>query len=125
MLLDNPPSNLDYGFPHIQRLRYFVEIADKIYKGDYERYFSSEIETFLNGASDHLYELEFPKGKKWEKVGKKINKLRKKGLHMGHGFDNKKRWTLEDVDNLFKLVNEIAVDIDKNLGIKAELGMWG
>ncbi len=122
MLSPSPPDNLNYGFPHMQRLKHFVEIADKIYEGDYEKYLSKEIETFMNGASDHLYEIEVPKDKRWDKVRKMVEKLRKKALHMGHGFEEKKKWTLKDVEDLFELINKISVEIDKNLGLKAEIG---
>lgn len=129
MLSKNPPSNLNFGFPHMQELKYFVEIADKIHKGDYEESLSHEIELWMNGASDHLYEIEVPEGKDWDKIRKKVNSLREKGLDMGHGFRSLRgidtnKWTFEDVIGLFQLAEEIAVMIDKKLGLKSDIGQW-
>ena len=124
MLTNNPPSELDYGFPYMKLLKVFVEIADNIFDGDYEKALSHEIELFMNASSDHLYDIEVPKGKDWDKIRAMIKKLQKKGLHMGHGFDKKAKYTMEDYLELFQLNREIALKIDKKLGIKAEMGQW-
>lgn len=129
MISNNPPSNLNFGFLFMQELKHFVEIADEVYKGNYEEYLSHEIELWMNGASDHLYKIEVPEGKDWDKIRKKVNYLRDKGLDMGHGFRSlkgldTKKWELKDVIEVFNLCEEIAVMIDKKLGLKGDIGQW-
>jgi len=124
MLSDNPPSNLNYGFPFMQALKNFVRIADNVHKGNYEKALSYEIELFMNASSDHLYEIETPKGKDWDKIRVMVKELQNKGLHIGHGFDGKAKWTIEDINELFELNRQIALKIDKKLGLKAEIGKW-
>ena len=84
---------------------------------------SERIETWANGASDHLYEIEVPEGKEWDRIRKKVKELQDKGLEMGHGFTGKK-WTMEDFGELIELTHEIALMIDKKLGLKAQIGSW-
>jgi len=82
---------------------------------------------WFNGASDHLYEIEVPKGKDWDKIRKKINYLKSEGLSWGHGNKGFNK-SLEENDKKFNelmdLTFEIAVDIDKKLGLNAEIGEW-
>jgi hypothetical protein len=124
MLQEDPPSNLNYGFPFMTALKNFVRIAEKVHKGDYEKAFSYEIELFMNSASDHLYEIEVPEGKSWDKIRAMVKKLQSKGLHIGHGFDAISKWTMDDYYELFQLNREIALKIDKKLGLKADIGNW-
>lgn len=49
--------------------------------------------------------------------------LKDLGLTMGHGFQHDKLWTLEDINKLRRLVEEISLELDKQLGIKD--GDWG
>jgi len=122
MLSERPDSNHNYGFQYMQSLKTFVEIADKIYEGDYEKKLSNEIEMLMNGASDHLYEIEVPKGKSWDKIRKLVNKLRDSGLEIGHGFNNDARYTIKDFYGLFELTKKISLEIDKKLGLKGDEG---
>ena len=81
------------------------------------------IESHFNAASDHLYNIEIPKKWQGKEIGKKVKKLQKFGLEMGHGFTNKV-WIEEDYDKAYRLCREIALLIDKELGLKPELGQW-
>ena len=86
---------------------------------------SHAAEMHMNGASDHLYEIEAPQGMKRSVLGKKVAQLRDKGLAIGHGYLERGKWTEEDVLGLYELAREIALLIDKKmLGLKAELGQW-
>lgn len=123
MLSDTPRPDLDYGFPHRKYLKWFVESADAIFNGDYNKKLSQEIEIFMNGASDHLYEIEVPEGEQWDNIRKMVSELRKKGLTIGHGF-TENIWTLEDVDKLFELTREIAFQLDKMIGLNPDAGSW-
>jgi len=89
----------------------------------FERLLNSRITIWASGASDHLYEIEVPKGKEWALIRKKVKQLQDDGLQMGHGFTGK-IYTLKDVDNLIKLTNEIAIEIDKKIGLQPDIGAW-
>ena len=84
---------------------------------------SHAVEMHMNGASDHLYEIEVPEAWKKKKIGKLVKKLQDKGLEMGHGFTGK-TWTEEDITEVYKLTQEIAMLIDKELGLKPQKGTW-
>jgi len=75
----------------------------------------------LNGASDHLYEIEVPQGEEWSKVRKDIKALRNKALHLGH---TKIEATRKQVIELFDKAIDIALEIDKLLGLKPDRGEW-
>ncbi len=88
-------------------------------------YMTHAAEMHMNGAADHLYEIEVPQGIKRSVLGKKVAQLKDKGLAIGHGYLERGKWTEEDVLGLYELAREIALLIDKKmLGLKAELGQW-
>jgi hypothetical protein len=121
MLSDKCPPNLDYGFPHRDRLKHFADSID--IWGSAEKTLSQRIEMWANGASDHLYDMEVPKGHGWKNIGGMVEKLKDKGLAMGHGSHNT-IWTIEDVRELQELTRKIALEIDKKIGLKPQLGEW-
>lgn len=86
----------------------------------------SAVRLWANGATDHLYEIEVPKGEEWNYIRGLVKKLQDKGLDMGHGSGlmGKKKFTEEDVEKLETLTRKIALAIDKKLGLKPELGKW-
>ena len=84
---------------------------------------SQAVQMWANGASDHLYEIEVPKGLEWDEIRAKVEQLKDRGLEMGHGYTGK-TYTLYELQELFKLTEEIAVLIDKKLGITSEIGEW-
>jgi len=115
------------------RVKHQIEFDKMFYKKykeysppkDYNKYAISNIITnWANGASDHLYEIEVPKGRQWSKIRKKVEELQDKGLDMGHGagFMNVKEYTRKDVDYLMELTREIALDVDKIIGLEPEMG---
>ncbi len=81
------------------------------------------IEMHFNGASDHLYEIEVPPKWRRKNLGKKVKELQDFGLSMGHGFSGKE-WTETDVEKAYDLCQEIALLIDKELGLKPQIGQW-
>ena len=115
-------ERLDFGFPYNQSLKMDIDIANKVYNANYKKYLSRHIELFMNGASDHLYDIEVPQGKEWDKIRKKVTELQNKSLEIGHGFRFDKIWTIEDLSNIIKLIREIALMIDKQIGLKPDLG---
>ena len=121
-----------------------VEIFDKVYlktTGSVEKGLSHLIELWANGASDHLYEIEVPKwcGTRWAlkrgrlgipyptrertELWRLLGKLRSKGLRMGHGFTGEVH-TYADFTELRELNRKIALELDKKMGLKPDLGKW-
>ena len=98
-------------------------MCEQVYKGDKAKYISHTIEMWANGASDHLYKIEVPKGKEWNEIRKLVKELQQKGLEIRHGFTNK-IWTAKDACELQNLTRKIAILIDKKLGLKAVLGQY-
>lgn len=122
MTSPNPPSGLNYGVPHMDNLRFFMEKEVPI-SGSVEKALSQKIELWANGATDHLYEIEVPEKFRNTVLGKKIIKLQDKGLEIGHGFLGK-IWTIEDVEELMNLTREIGILIDRKLGLRPEVGEY-
>ena len=86
---------------------------------------SRVIELWANGASDHLYEMTIPQ--EWEntEIATKVAELKDLGLSMGHGFVPDRIWTFDDFQRLFYLTHEIALMIDRRIGISnAEEGEY-
>lgn len=84
---------------------------------------SEAVHMHFNGASDHLYEIEVPA--KWEgtEIGNKVNILRDRGLEIGHSFRGGD-YTEKDVFELYDLAEDIALLIDKELGLEPQIGQW-
>ena len=84
---------------------------------------SGAVEMHFNGASDHLYEIEVPKEWRRKKLGRKVKELQAFGLKMGHGF-TQQEWTEADVEKAYTMCQEIALLIDKELGLEPQKGQW-
>jgi len=83
----------------------------------------SPISMHFNASSDHLYEIEVPDKFKDHAIGAKVKELRDKGLEMGHGFI-RKTYTVEEALQLYDLAIEIALLIDKELGLNPIKGTF-
>ena len=81
------------------------------------------VESHFNGASDHLYEIKVPPEWQRTKLGRVVKELQAFGLEMGHSFAHKP-WTESDVDKAYIMCQEIALLIDKKLGLKPDIGQW-
>jgi len=77
----------------------------------------------FNGASDHLYDIEVPERWKESKLGRKVKELQDFGLEIGHGFTGK-NWTEGAVTKAYTMCQEIALLIDKELGLEPQIGQW-
>ena len=111
-----------------EAVRIFQDVELHVHK-KYDKAFSSMLEMWANGASDHLYEIESPKNKDWflmrcPKIAEKVAELKDLALTMGHGFEHERTWTWEDFCRLQELTREVALEIDRGLGLKPELGRW-
>jgi hypothetical protein len=104
-----------------------IKFAEHLGEEKYLRLFPSGVNGYvylMNGASDHLLEIEVPKRWKNTELEQKILELRDLSLEMGHGFTGKK-WAKEDFLKLKQLTEEICLTIDRKLGLKdADLGEW-
>ena len=87
---------------------------------------SDAIHMWANGASDHLYDIEVPEGKQWDEIRESVRELQDLGLLMGHSFtdEGKKASTQENFFRLSNLAREIAIFIDKQIGLEPEIGEY-
>lgn len=85
---------------------------------------SEAVKLFLSGASDHLYEIEVPKQWKNTKIAKKVKELQDFGLHIGHSFGYDEKYSEKDVFKAQDLCREIALLIDKKIGLDSDIGQW-
>ena len=94
-------------------------------RGEYGNLFSESdaVERHFNGAADHLYEIKVLKEWKGTEIEAKVLELQRRGLEIGHGFTGKE-WTEKEVHELHALSREIAVLIDKMIGLKPDIGQW-
>jgi hypothetical protein len=122
MLLENPPDKLNFG-SILHNLKSFVDIANKIYEGDFKKAMSHRIEMVMNGASDHLYEIQVPGEPFWDDIRIAVDLLRTKALAMGHGFTGQ-IWTIEDLIEVRQATRDVAMMIDKRLYLEPEEGEW-
>jgi len=95
-----------------------IDIAKKVYPEDdpEARAFSSLVERWANGASDHFYDLD-------EKAPPALKELASLTLGMGHGFTGR-LWTEEDVDRIRALWKQACLEVDGMLGVKSDWGQW-
>jgi hypothetical protein len=111
-----------------------IEMFKSVYmktRGSFKLAMSEVIQTWANGATDHLYEIKVPP--QWQtqltdnegvKIWQKVKELRDAGL-MGHGFVQNKIYTYNDFHRLIEMTHEICLLIDKKIGIKdADPGEW-
>jgi len=78
---------------------------------------------FFNGASDHLYEIEVPEQWQGTPIASKVKELRGFVLAIRHGFTGQ-QWSEEDVITAYDLCREIALLIDRALGLSPDIGKW-
>lgn len=104
----------------LEQKRLYKELEQK-YPDSFSE--SNAVKSHFNGASDHLYEIEVPKDWENTKIGKTVKRLQSYGLEIGHGF-TQKRWAEEDVNKAYTMCQEIALLIDKGLGLKPDRGQW-
>ena len=79
-------------------------------------------ETWFNGSSDHLYELEIPDGLE-DELKERLKSFQDKCLGFGHGFE-KPSPTEEDVKWAIKEAKELLMEIDKTLKVEVIKGSY-
>lgn len=109
---------------HFMKLQSDIETYKKYNIGGINNHpESSAVGLWANGATDHLYDIEVPEGKDWDEIREKVEELKTKGLEMGHGLNSlSNKSTKEDAEYLMDLTKEIAILIDKKLGLEPDLG---
>jgi hypothetical protein len=124
MISERPPGHVNFGKEIMNWLRFEINDLMPIW-GTPEKLLSHEISMWINGASDHLYDIEVPEGKDWKEIREKVKKLQNDAFAIRGNFKEKNIYTLKDIDALQLLTMEICVLIDKKIGLKdAELGTW-
>lgn len=121
ILNENPPDNANFGFN--KDVKWWYKKIMPIW-GSPEKALSQEITLWMNGASDHLYELEIPNKFKGTKIEELSNWLKDFCLEMGHGFMNKKLYTWDDIEKIWDTCKEIGLLIDKEFDIDPTKGQW-
>ena len=104
-----------------------IKFAEHFMVFEYEKKYpvNNPIWLWANAASDHLYEIEVPPGDEWNEIREKVLSLKEIGLEMGHGYvENNQYHTEEYINKLRHLTREIALLIDKKLGLNPQLGSW-
>ena len=85
----------------------------------------SELHCWINGASDHLYDLIIPKTLP-EKLQAKITKFRAKVLNYGHGKDMLTFNNLEEYRKMRSQLESIIIELDSHLFvIKVKRATYG
>lgn len=116
--------NLVLFAKHYERLTSDLER----YKDKKEPYWSEGklIHQWFNGASDHLYDLCIPQGWEKKKVGKLLRELQSSALDIGHGKGLLEDYTTKkEFDKIMRLVDEIAMLIDRELGVQSRKAEYG
>jgi len=109
---------------HFERVRVIIEKYNKsIIKGINYNPERSAISSWANGATDHLYGIEVPKCKDWDAIRKKVDELTVKAFAIRNDYTNT-NYTEKDVIYLRDLSREIALMIDKKIGLKPDIGEW-
>lgn len=83
--------------------------------GDEAKALAHAIESCMNCASDHFYDLDR------EKAPLSLIELADLTLRMGHGFTGYP-WTIEDLDRCYGLFKQSCLELDRMLGICPD---WG
>lgn len=112
---------------HAMQLRSQVSLYRELRKKDEKAIFFSDesaAQMWANGASDHLYEIEVPAGEDWNEIRERVNALKKKGLDLGHGSGllNPPKGAAKECEHLIRETVEIAMLIDKKLGLEPDMG---
>ncbi|HTZ63498.1 MAG TPA: hypothetical protein VMB51_05285 [Solirubrobacteraceae bacterium] len=90
--------------------------AERMREGDRVKALSAMIEMWMNGASDHLIDLD-------EKAPEPLKELAELALRIGHGFTGE-TWTMEHVKRIRELWKAASVAVDRMLGIEPDWGQW-
>lgn len=90
--------------------------------GASQRYFSEGDATrsWFDGAADHLDEMRIPENMRNTKLGKKIKSLKNLAMRCRDGSETK----AEDFDEAIRLMEDIAVDLDRYIGIDPVPATW-
>lgn len=83
-----------------------------------QRYRNSvDLELWMNGASDHFYDLDR------QRAPKSLIQLADLTLEIGHGFTGK-NYTEKDYQQILKLWKKSCIAIDKKLNTNPDWGRW-
>lgn len=134
---ENPDTGSDFGKGFIYNLilftKHWAEMRTKLdmYKKMRERSpdlfdENDAVQLWFNGASDHFYEFEIPEKYKDTEIGKIALYIESKSLDAGHGSGlmGRKKITLKDYEEVFEKLENLAMLIDKELGVEDIEARW-
>ena len=115
----------EFGKGFIYSLVNFAKHFDKAFENSVRSGLSKNeaLSLWINGASDHLYEVEYPP-KLPESIKKQVEKLRNNALDYGHGDKMMVGMPEKEYSNIREALNDITLSIDKWLGVKTEEARW-
>jgi hypothetical protein len=82
------------------------------------------ISIWMNGASDHFFELKIPEKWRRRKIGKLAKWLKETALDYGHGVRMMDEVSKKEFDEIFSKLEELCILIDKELGVDAIEATW-
>ena len=83
-----------------------------------EKAISQWIVVWMNGASDHFYDLDR------EKAPQSLIELADLCLEIGHGFDHGKTWDESTMKQIRDLWKKSCLEVDKLLDVNGDWGEW-
>jgi len=118
-------GNSEFGRGLVICLVKFSEHLERLFNSLERHPHSEQFQIYMhfNAASDHLYDIEVPKAwkKQYPELCQMVTTLKSKTIGCGHGGDT---LTKDEAFDLHKLAREIAIEIDKILGLKPDMGDW-
>jgi hypothetical protein len=86
---------------------------------------SRAVQMFFDGAYDHLREIEVPDAWKNTEITTKIDELVAYSVQIKHDwFEENGSYSEKDVFKTLELCQEIALLIDKQIGLTPDIGKW-
>lgn len=104
-------------FPVGDAARRLAAVHFLTYQDTPEKALSRQIEMWMNGASDHFYDLDK------ERAPEPLRELGSLALRIGHGFTGE-TWTMEHVERIRDLWKQSCLALDERLGTKPDWGQW-
>jgi hypothetical protein len=114
----------EFGSGFLYSLMLFAFHMDSAIERMKKEHDDHTLQLWINGASDHMYELVIPKTLP-EKLQAKLHKFRASALNYGHGHGMLK-FNLENYRKMRKQLESIIVELDNHLfQIKVKRATYG
>ena len=108
---------------HAEKWLQDKEMYQQLRKKDPDLFSESHaVQQFFYGAADHLNDIKVPEKWRGKPIGDKVQELRGFVLPIRHNFT--RQCSEEDVIKAYDLCREIALLVDKKLGLLPDIGKW-